>query len=77
MTMGEPFNVSTISGLLEVATICFDTGPGTYPSISGIHKGTLKLNQTIEVSKLYTYPCAGTGGHTEYVRLWNGTWAGK
>ena len=77
MTMGEPFNVSTISGLLEVATICFDTGQGTYPSISGIHKGTLKLNQTIEVSKLYTYPCAGTGGHTEYVRLWNGTWAGK
>jgi len=29
--------------------------------------------QTIEVQKLYTYPCAGTGGHTEYARIWNET----
>ena len=25
-------------------------------------------------TKLYTYPCAGTGGHTEYARIWNKTW---
>jgi hypothetical protein len=51
----------------------FDTGPGTYPSISGAHNGTITPNQTITVQKLYTYPCAGTGGHTEYARLWNAT----
>jgi len=49
----------------------FDTGLGTYPSISGMHNGTIKPNQTIIVQKLYTYPCAGTGGHTEYARIWN------
>ncbi len=47
-----------------------------YPSISGTHYGTIKPNETITVSALYTYPCAGTGGHTEYVRIWNATWAG-
>ncbi len=49
----------------------FDTGPGTYPSIFGMHNGTITLNQTITVSKLYTYPCTGTGGHSEHVRIWN------
>ena len=48
----------------------FDTGKGTYPSIFGVHNGTIKLNQTINVSKLYTYPCAGTGGHSEYVWIY-------
>jgi len=60
----------------------FDTGPGTYPSIFGTHNGTIKPNQTIRFSKMYTYPCAGTGGHTEYVRIWgkeidvNASWNG-
>ena len=49
----------------------FDTGPGTYPSIFGTHNGTIKPNQTITVSKLYTYPCPGTGGHSEYMKIWN------
>ena len=54
----------------------FDTGPSSnpYPSISGIHNGTIKLNKTIVVSKLYTYPCQGTGGHSEYVKIWNDSW---
>ena len=53
----------------------FDTGPSEnpYPSISGMHNGTIKPNQTITVQTLYTYPCAGTGGHTEYARIWNST----
>ena len=42
-----------------------------YPSIMGIHNGIIKPNQTITVSKLYTYPCPGTGGHTEYIRIYN------
>jgi hypothetical protein len=49
----------------------FDTSPGTYPSIFGTHNGTITPNQTITVSKLYTYPCEGTGGHTNYARIWN------
>jgi hypothetical protein len=64
----------------------FDTGAGEYPSISGIHEGFIVPNHTIIVKKMYTYPCAGTGGHTEYVEIcnvtsttgWcrNGTWKG-
>ena len=60
----------------------FDTGPGTYPSIFGTHNGTIKPGQTIRFSKMYTYPSAGTGGHTEYVRIWgnginvNASWNG-
>ncbi len=62
----------------------FDTGPCIYPypSISGTHNGTIRLNQTITVQKLFTYPCTGTGGHMEYARIWNSvldvnaTWEG-
>ena len=63
----------------------FDTGSpsNSYPSIFGTHNGTIKTNHTITVQKLYTYPCAGTGGHTEYARIWNNsgldrfaTWSG-
>ncbi|HIH96804.1 MAG TPA: hypothetical protein HA348_04915, partial [Thermoplasmata archaeon] len=51
----------------------FDTGTSAnpYPSISGTHNGTITPSCNITVSKLYTYPCLGTGGHSEYVRLWN------
>jgi len=58
------------------STVIFDTGSpaNPYPSIFGTHNGTIKPNQTITVSTLYTYPCAGTGGHTEYARIWNKTW---
>jgi len=55
------------------ATPVFDTGSGTYPSISGTFNGTLKPNQTITVYMLYIYPCPGTGGHSEYVKIWNST----
>lgn len=51
----------------------FDTGlsEDPYPSMCGIHNGTLTPNQTITVSKLYTYSCPGTCGHTEQVTIWN------
>ena len=61
----------------------FDTGAGTYPSIMGIHKGKIIPSCNINVSRLYAYPCAGTGGHTESIELYengdliaNGTWDG-
>ena len=52
-------------------TSVFDTGAGTYPSIYGVHNGTIALKQTITTYKMYTYPCPGTGGHAEYVKIWN------
>ncbi len=55
------------------ASTTFDTGKpaNPYPSLFGTHNGTITPNVTIEVSKLYTYPCEGTGGHAEYARIWN------
>jgi hypothetical protein len=38
------------------------------------HNGTITPNKTITESMLYTYPCPGTGGHTEYARIGNKTW---
>jgi len=64
-------------------SVIFDTGPSKnpYPSIMGTHKGEIKPSCNITVSKLYIYPCPGTGGHTESIELYengtliaNGTW---
>ena len=63
----------------------FNTGPSEnpYPSIMGTHKGEIIPSHNISVSKLYTYSCVGTGGHTESIELEengipiaNGTWNG-
>ena len=68
---------------LQSESRAFDTGSGTHPSISGRHTGTIKpLHDVINISTMYTYPCAGTGGHSEYVRFFGngvdvtGTWNG-
>ena len=49
-----------------------DTGqsPNPYPSIFGTHNGTIVPANDITVSKISIYPCVGTGGHAEYVRIW-------
>jgi PKD repeat protein len=74
--------------VLKVTEIAeeLDTGGGAYPSISGMHNGSITItqDQPIMISKLYTYPCSGTGGHTNSIKLYNesdalitsGTWAG-
>ncbi|MFV9677157.1 MAG: hypothetical protein ACNYVW_05845 [Methanosarcinales archaeon] len=49
----------------------FDTGSGMYPSIPGTHHGKIIQAQTIFVHKLYTYPCIGTGGHSERITISN------
>ena len=69
---------------IEIMTIwvaeenIFDTGApaNPYPSLAGTHNGTLTPSRTITVNKLYTYPCVGTGGHSEYARVWNSSWNG-
>jgi PKD repeat protein len=74
-------------GYIEVKEeAIFDTGApaNSYPSIFGTHKGKIIPDKNITVNRLYTYPCEGTGGHAEYVRIWNeseaiegiGRWSG-
>jgi hypothetical protein len=73
---------STSIPVFEKATQIFDTSAGTYPSIKGIHNGKIIPSHNVTVHKMYTYPCAGTGGHSEYVWIYgNGinesaTWNG-
>lgn len=55
-----------------IVTGLFDTGPGTYPSIMGVHKGNFTPKCNIEVRQIYTYPCTGTGGHSERVIFYDG-----
>jgi len=71
---GNPVPITVNNGSVTVGKVrYFDTGHGTYPSISGTHYGTITPNQTIIVSKMYTYSCPGTGGHSEYVAFYNAT----
>gem|GEM_PF-1003213 len=78
----SPSNAFLVVEYKEEEIFDFDTGPGTYPSISGVHKGNITPKHDIVVEKMYTYPCAGTGGHSESVRIYgndidiNGTWNG-
>ena len=53
----------------------FDTGAPIkpYPSIPGTHNGTITPYENISVNYIYTYPCTGTGGHTEFAMIWNET----
>ena len=59
--------------LASVAIFDTDYPENQYPSILGIHNGTIKPNVTIVVSKIYTYSCAGTGGHSGSVAFYNAT----
>ena len=79
-----PVNL-TVEAPEEGAVFDTEEPENPYPSISGIHNGTIAPNKTINVSKMYTYPCTGTGGHSKYVvfsnattgvEIANGTWNG-
>jgi len=54
---------------LAPVQIIFDTGPSAqpYPSIMGIHTGNFTPECNITVHQIYTYPCVGTGGHSERI----------
>jgi hypothetical protein len=51
----------------------FDTGEGSYPSMSGTSTGTITPSRNLTVSTLSTYYCEGTGGHTKSIELYDGT----
>jgi len=76
VTDDEGAKNSTTKIITVYSGAIFDTGSprNPYPSIMGVHRGTIKPYHTIIATKLYTYPCPGTGGHTEYARIWNETW---
>jgi len=65
----ESRSTNPVSVMVSTETGGFDIGLGTYPSIAGTHTGTITPNQTMLVRRLYTYPCPGTGGHAEYVKI--------
>ena len=75
---------STSKAVKVIEKEIFDTGEpeNPYPSIFGTHNGTITPYKDIYVGRMFTYPCAGTGGHTEFVRIWgngldvNASWAG-
>ncbi|MCK4736162.1 MAG: right-handed parallel beta-helix repeat-containing protein [Methanophagales archaeon] len=68
---GNMQNGGDLLPLVKPTSSIFDTGPGTYPSIMGTHEGKIIPSRDISVNRLYTYPCAGTGGHTESIELYN------
>lgn len=65
----ETYSGPSVSGSHQI----FDTGPGTYPSSPGTHEGKITPAHDLKVTKLYTYPCAGTGGHTESIEIREGS----
>ncbi|KAF5430913.1 PKD repeat-containing protein [Candidatus Methanophagaceae archaeon] len=78
---------NTTSKVIRVQSstgITFDTGEpaNPYPSIAGIHKGTITHVADLVLHRMYTYPCPGTGGHSEYIKIEghglavNATWSG-
>ena len=76
VTDNEGATNSTTKIITVYSGAIFDCGEpkDPYPSIMGVHRGTIKPNHTVIATKLYTYPCPGTGGHTEHARIWNATW---
>ncbi|MGC9445077.1 MAG: right-handed parallel beta-helix repeat-containing protein [Candidatus Methanospirareceae archaeon] len=60
-----------VSASVRTTPGVFDTGASAqpYPSLAGTHNGTITPSFNLSVSKLYTYPTLGTGGHTEYAAI--------
>jgi len=73
-----PYFVRNGSAVIQSIHL-LDTGRprNPYPSIAGYFNGTITPNRTIIATKLYTYPCEGTGGHTEYALICNSTWCAE
>ena len=69
--------------LVKAEVPIFETGEGSYPSLSGTFTGTITPSRNLTVSTLYTYSCEGTGGHTKSIELYDdmtpiasGVWSG-
>ncbi len=74
---GEELPFITVDGRIRVIPTSFVTtlSSCSYPSIPGVHEGTITPSVTItNISRLFTYSCPGTCGHSEEITLWNDTW---
>jgi hypothetical protein len=56
------------SGYFYITTI--PTISPSYPSIMGTHTGNFTPNCELNISRMYTYPCPGTGGHSEFAAFY-------
>ncbi len=67
----------TVNSRITVTPVYFVTAThGTYPSVPGVHNGTIKPRVTVRgISALYTFSCPGTAGHTEKITIRNNTWS--
>ncbi len=65
--------ILTNSTTVTITAIEFDTGAGTYPSISGVLRGVIKPAHPLIAEKISVYPCTGAGGHFDSVTLYNAT----
>ncbi len=75
---GIPDNASTvirIHVLIIPSSVIFDTGApeNPYPSIFDFHYGNITPSHDVYVTNMYTYSCAGTGGHSEEAAFYNST----
>ena len=74
----NPLAVQTNNGTVKIVgphIAIFDTyaSEKPYSSVMGTHHGVIIPDQNITVNRIYTYPCPGTGGHSESVIIWNET----
>jgi hypothetical protein len=65
----SPISNSPSGTLLEKQLFDTAASANPYPSISGTHNGTIIPSRTLTITEIYTYPCPGTGGHTEYAAI--------
>jgi len=68
-------NVGVLAFRVAPSSVIFDTGApeNPYPSIFGVHYGNITPSHDVYVTMMYTYPCTGTGGHSEEVAFYNST----
>jgi len=67
---------STSKAVKVIEKGIFDTGEpeNPYPSIFGMHNGTITPYKDIYVERMFTYSCKGTGGHSKCVWVRNTEW---
>jgi hypothetical protein len=67
--------VIRIHVLIIPSSVIFDTGApeNPYPSIFDFHYGNITPSHDVYVTNMYTYSCAGTGGHSEEAAFYNST----
>ena len=74
----NPLATQTNNGTVKIveshiAIFDINASEKPYPSVMGTHHGVIIPDQDLTINTIYTYPCPGTGGHSESVIIWNET----